>query len=114
MEINVRQLSNKDMELICKWFQYIANTISGNEIPQENIKTNIPKFISRYIEYIANFFIDDEWHQYDKNNMPKNNETLITQLKDNTFLVQAYNEQYHKFELNDNVIAFKRIKIKRY
>lgn len=112
METNVRKLFHKDMELICKWFQNIANTINDDKNTQEKIKEDIPRIISHYIEIIANLYIDDEWHPYDKNNMPKYNDTLITRLKDNKYLIQTYSQLFKRFELNDEVIEFKHIKIK--
>ena len=116
MEYKIEDFTNEKMGIICSWFQRIVDMASklttGNVTHQG---TTIRNYARSYIQYISDFYIDDDWHPYDKQNhstAPANNEIVLAHLETGEVVAQRYNECYGRFDINNLVDKYKYVRLK--
>lgn len=116
MEYKIEDFTNEKMGIICSWFQHIvdmASKLTTGNITHQG--ATIRNYARSYIQYIADFYIDDDWHPYDKQNhstAPSNNEIVLTHLETGGVVAQRYNECYGRFDINNLVDKYKYVRLK--
>lgn len=116
MNDKVERFTNEQMCMICSWF---SNTINmANKLATGNVSHQgkaIRNHALNCLDYIADYFIKDDWHKYDrcdKTTAPKHGEIVLTHIEGGGFLAQSYNEHYSRFEENNCVDRYKHIELK--
>lgn len=75
----------------------------------------IRNYARSYIQYIADFYIDDDWHPYNKHDhstAPPNEEIVLTHLETGGVIAQCYVDSYGRFGINNMVDKYKYVKLK--
>lgn len=116
MEYKVENFTNEKMGMICSWFQhvvYMADNLTTGNVAHQG--ATIRNHARTYLEYIADYLIDDDWHEYDRHDhstVPPSNEVVLTHLETGGVVAQSYIESYGRFEINNMVDKYKYIKLK--